>query len=172
MTIRSDSYGSTAEVTAYTRHLLDGQVGLNSTTRPTVSEVEKFIDRCSGILNIALKQGGFAVPIVNSTAKLSCDDWVVTRAAEYAESTQRGTGYSDKEGSRVSVFRNLQKAAVEFVAANSLGFKLLGVVVQQPLSQGLRFAGQTALARRADQNDPTLQPPFSKIDDFDNTRLG
>ena len=33
MTLRGDSYGTVAEVTAYTRHLLDGQSAFNSTTR-------------------------------------------------------------------------------------------------------------------------------------------
>ena len=172
MTIRTDSYSSTGEVLAFTRHLLDGQAQFNSTTRPTVGEVERFIDRCSGVLNIALRQGGFATPITNSTAALACADWVTTRGAEYVEITQRGTGYSDKEGSRVSAFRNLQKSAVEFVAMNSLGFKLLGVLVLQPLSQGLRFTGQTLQANRADPQDNTLQQPFSEIDQFDNQRTG
>ena len=45
MTLRLDSYASVAEVTAFTRHLLDGQSAFNSTTRPTVTELEKFIDR-------------------------------------------------------------------------------------------------------------------------------
>src|SRR5512145_2945202 len=108
MAIRADSYSSTSEVKAFTRHLLDGQSAFNSTTRPTGTELEKFIDRASGVLNLALGGGGFAPSsvIANSTAKLACDDWVTSRAAEYVELTQRGTGYSDAEGSRTAAFRN------------------------------------------------------------------
>jgi hypothetical protein len=53
MAIRGDSYSSTGEVKAFTRHLLNGQSNFNSTTRPTVTELEKFIDRASGVLNLA-----------------------------------------------------------------------------------------------------------------------
>ena len=60
MTLRADSYGSTGEVKAFTRHLLDGQTAFNSTTRPTQADLDKFIDRTSGVLNIALASSGFA----------------------------------------------------------------------------------------------------------------
>ena len=104
MAIRADSFSSTSEVTAYTRHLLDGQSSFNSTTRPTVTEMEKFIDRASGILNVAISNEGFTPSDVygNSTAKLACDDWVTQKAVMYTELTQRGTGYSVEEGSRTA----------------------------------------------------------------------
>jgi len=59
MAIRADSFSSTSEVKAFTRHLLDGQSAFNSTTRPTATELEKFIDRASGVLNVAIARAGF-----------------------------------------------------------------------------------------------------------------
>jgi hypothetical protein len=58
MTLRADSYSSVNEVLAFTRYHLDGQNAFNSTTQPTVTEVEKFVDRASGLLNVALKGEG------------------------------------------------------------------------------------------------------------------
>ena len=165
MTIRTDSFSSTSEVKAFTRHLLDGQTAFNSTTRPTSTDLEKFIDRASGIMNLAIANAGFSPATLraNSTAKLSCDDWVTARAAEYVELTQRGTGYSEADGSRTASFKDLAKSADDFILANSLGFVRLGVSQTYKKSDGLSFTGLDAQADRADPNDSTLeQPKFTR----------
>lgn len=172
MAIRSDSYSSTAEVKAYTRHLLNGQTAFNSTTRPSGTELEKFIDRASGVLNVALAQAGFVTANVraNSTAKLACDDFVTVRSAEYVEITQRGTGYSDAEGSRTAYFGRLYKSANEFVSMNTLGFIRLGVTQTNKLSGGLTFTGLDAQSQRSDPDDTSLEQPFATRHQFDNRR--
>jgi hypothetical protein len=163
MAIRADSYGSAAEVLAFTRHLLGGQADFNSTTRPTATEVEKFIDRASSHLNIAMVGKGLQTPVTNTTGKLILDDWVVARATEYVELTQRGVGYSEGEGSRVSAFRNLQKAAKDFVAEVAPGLRELGVTQTRRASDGLAFTGISAQDQRSDRDDTTLeQPMFSR----------
>lgn len=169
MTIRADSFSSAAEVTAYTRHLLDGQVAFNSTTRPTVTELEKFIDRSSGLLNVALSAAGFAPSRIysNSTAKLACDDWVTTRATKYVELTQRGTGYSTEEGSRTKAFEN---DAGDFVAMMSEGFVNLGIEqTVGNLSAGLQFTGLTVEGDRADPDDDSKAQPLFTRRKFENT---
>lgn len=165
MAISGASYGSVAEVLAFTRHLLDGQPTFNSTTRPTLTEVEKFIDRASGVLNVALAGCGLTTPLnsttANSTAKLMCADWVVMRAAEYTELTQRGTGFSAEEGSRTAAFRGLYAAANEFAEQNCLALKRVGAGVTDSMSQGLSFTGLDAEDDRADPDDTSrAQPKF------------
>ena len=169
MTIRADSYSSSAEVTAFTRHLLRGQVSYNSTTRPSLTELEKFIDRSSGVLNAALAQRGFqpSAVIANSTAKLLCDDWVTTSASKYVEMTQRGAGYGDQQGSRTAVFSNLYKSAQDFVDANKLGIQRLGVTQAYPLSAGLAFTALGDQADRPDRLDETLEQPFFRRGQFE-----
>jgi len=163
MTIRADSYGSVAEVAAYTRHLLDGETTYTGTTRPSLTEVEKFIDRASGYLNVALRTTGLHTPIANSTAKLACDDWVVSKAAEYVELTQRGTGYSEAEGSRIPSFRSMHKDAISFANEFTLCFKELGVTVDRSLASGLAFTGLDAQHERNDPDDSDMvQPMFSR----------
>jgi hypothetical protein len=169
MTLRGDSFSSTAEVTAWTRTLLDGQTAFNSTTRPTATELEKFIDRASGVLNVALSNAGFTPSAVynNSTTKLACDDWVTQKAAMYVEITQRGTGYNTAEGSRLAAF-NMGPDAIEFVNMNSLGFVRLGVSQGKKLSDGLAFTGLAAQKDRTDQDDTSLEQPVFKRHQFDN----
>jgi hypothetical protein len=170
MAIRSDSYSSTAEVKAMTRHLLDGQTAFNSTTRPTATDLEKYIDRASGTLNLAISAGGFrpANIYTNSTAKLACDDWTTARAAEYAELSHRGVGYSDAEGSRTAAFRNPTKSANEFVTLNSLGFVRLGVSQTYRMSDGLAFTGMDKQSDRTDRDDTNMEQPYAERHQFDN----
>jgi len=168
MTIRSDSYGSTTEVLAFTRHLMDGQTTFNSTTRPTNTEVEKFIDRASGALNVALNNWGMTTPVTNTTAKLILDEWVVSKVTEHVELTQRGVGYSEAEGSRYIGFRNLHQAAHDFVKTNALGMKRLGVGISAQLNQGMTFTGLDAQDDRADPDDTSLEQPLFARRLFDN----
>lgn len=170
MTIRSDSYSSTTEVKAVTRHLLAGQSAFNSTTLPTATDVEKFIDRASGVLNVALAGLGFTPGSIhaNSTAKLACDDFVTAEAAMWVELTQRGQGFSDGDNSRAKGFAGLKTRAETFGRNSALAFKRLGVSVADPSSQGLAFTGLTAQADRTDPDDATLAQPFARRGQFDN----
>ena len=163
------NYSSTSEIKAFTRHLLDGESTFNSTTRPTNSDVTTFLTRVSGVLNVALQGLGFATPITNSTAKLACDDWATLRTVEYVELTQRGTGYSDAQGSRTAAIKGLTESAKEFVRENRLAFSRLGVEVLHSLSEGLLFTGQQEQSERADQLNDSLQQPKFTTGMFENT---
>src|SRR3972149_2221813 len=163
MTIRGDSYSTTSEVKALTRHLLDGQSAFNGTTRPTGTELEKFIDRASGALNVSLSKAGLSTPVTNTTAKLLCDDWVTARAVELVELTQRGEGFSGESGSRTGAFKGLYAQADEFAEANSLGFKRLGVGVARPPHEGWAFRGMATPSSRSDRaNTSVAQPAFRR----------
>ena len=170
MSIRGDSYGSVAEVLAYTRHLLDDESSFNTTTRPTLTEVEKFIDRASGALNVALRGCGLTVPITNSTAKLPCDDWVVNQAAGYVELTQRGAGFDWTESTRAGAFFNLNESASEWVSESCSGLKKLvgSGGVTDKYSDGLQFTGLKVKADRDDPDDTTLRQPVFERGQFDD----
>ena len=172
MAIRADSYSSTAEVKAFTRHLLDGQTAFNTTTRPRATELEKFIDKASGVLNVAIAQAGFTPANVyaNSTAKLACDDFVTNYAVRYVELTQRGTGYSEGEGSRTAAFK-MMEGAKEFIDANSLGFVNLGITQGVRKSSGLQFTGLTEQSQRADRDNSTYEQPFARRHQFNDDRI-
>jgi len=163
MAIRGDSYGSIAEVLSYTRHLLDGGATFDTNSRPSKAEVEKFLDRASGILNGNVAAVGFAPATIraNSTAKLALDDWVVNRAAAYVEMTQRGVGYSGDEGSRTLGFASMSKDAMDFCWSLALGWERLGISRAHKISEGLAFTALDAQSERSDPDDSTrAQPKF------------
>jgi len=167
MTIRGDSYGSADEVLAFTKHLLGGEETFNAATRPTNIEVEKFIDRASGILNVALSGVGLTTPVTNSTAKLSCDEWVISQAVGYVELTQRGAGFNASENSRHGSFLNLHASAQEFADIYRQGFERIGVGVSHRVSEGLAFTALDDQDERLDPDDGTLEQPKFKRGLFD-----
>lgn len=168
MTLRADSYSSKTSVLALTRHLLNGQLTFNSTTSPTATELDDFINRASACLNLALAGGGLHTPITNSTGKLLCDDWVTIKAAEYAELTQRGVGYSEQEGSRVAYMAGMYGKATEFVAESLPGLLAIGVTRGSSKGSALLFTGQVAQEDRPDPDDDTLAQPLFVNRQFDN----
>ena len=169
MALRADSYGTVVEVTAYVNHLLDGNAAFNSTSQPTEAQMEKFIDRSSSYVNIALNTHGFTTPVTNSTAVLLLDDWVVNKAVAYAELTKRGAGFSEDEGSRAVGFNSLAGDAMEFVDENALGLKRLGLTIGHRLSDGLAFTAIDDQDERADPDDSSLEQPLFKRGLFGST---
>ena len=171
MTIRGDSYSSVNDVLAWTRHLIEGQTTFNSTTRPTITEVESFINEASGVLNLALVQEGFNIPsvIANSTAKLSCDNWVRSWAVSFVELTHPMQGFGGDTGNRIELLQGMHGSSLEFVDNASRGFKQLGVTQTYSKSNVVKFTGETLQADRADPDDSTLQQPYFKRGQFDNS---
>ena len=173
MALRGDSYSSTSQIVAVTRHLLRGQSAFNSTTSPTATEVEKMIDRVSGTVNVAAATRGLATPITNTTAVLDIDQFVTGKVAENVELVIRGAGNRAKEGtSRFQSMAGLSKDAKEFVENNSLGWIRLGVSESYRMSDGLVFTGQTVQKDRADPDDTTLEQPKFGRGKFDNPTAG
>jgi hypothetical protein len=157
--VGANSYGTLAEVLAFTKHLLDGSTAFSAFTRPTNTEVKSFIDRLSGVLNLALATAGFTIPVSQATAKLACDDWVITKAAAYVELTARSGG-DDQENSRWGAFLRLQDAANKFVNENRMGFINLGVGVTRAMSAGIQFTGLTKQSDRVDRTDTSIEQPL------------
>lgn len=165
MTIRVDSYGSVAEVMALTRHLLDGAAQFSAQTRPTLTEVEGFIDRWSAALNVALINREVTTPVSNAVVKLVCDQWVIRQAAAEVELTQRGAGFSEAEDSRAQALRpgRLDTVADSIAAA----LLQLGVTTQGRASSGLTFTGLPAQGERPDSDNADYEQPLFSRRQFD-----
>lgn len=162
-------YGSIAEVVAFTRHLLDGGTTFSSSTRPTDTEVIKFLERTSAILNGALATEGFDTPVTNASVKPALDDWVIERATQYVELTQRGTGYGEGEGSRTISFGRLAGDALDFVSKFALGWARLGAARSYSKSAGLSFTAIDAQGQRTDRSDTSLEQPLFERRQWDDT---
>lgn len=166
MALASSSYGSVAEVVALTRHLLDGAGSFTSTTRPTLDDVEGFIDKVSAYLNIALKGHGISTPVTTTDGALTCDGWVISKAVAYVELTQRGEGFAEEDGSRFGAFWNLFADANDFAAMIAEGLKEDGVGVTDATSAGLAYTGINIHSQRSDPDNTTREQPLFRRRQF------
>lgn len=161
MSIRGDSYGSVEGVMALTRHLLDGAATFSTTTRPTLSEVEGFIDRWSATLNVALLAAGVVAPVAHEMIKLTADQFVIRQAAAEVELTHRGAGWGDGENQRA---RALLMTDANATAA-AIGAALRAVdgpgVTARP-SNGLTYTGMTPRPERYAVDAGYERPMFQR----------
>lgn len=160
-------YSSTTEVVAITRLYLGGETTYNTTTLPTATEVSKFLNRASGVLNVALANSGFAVPVTETDAKLACDEWVTLHAAQFVELSQPTTEWGEVENPRADMLNGMQRDAAKFVAMMAIGFKNLGVPTTDPAGQGIRYTGQLKHSLRDDPQDTSLAQPHFRRNQFD-----
>ncbi len=165
MAIRGDSYGTVAEVLAYTRHVLGGESTFSENTNPTLSEVEDFIDRASGVLNNAVIGAGLSHSSLraNSTAKLACDDWVILRAVEQVELTRGGTGHDGRQEAVASMYDE----AAMFVAGYRQSWVRASITEDHRTSEGLGFSGLDVRSERTDPDDSTREQPKFRRGLFD-----
>jgi len=175
LAISADSYGSVAEVLAYTRHLITGgDATYTPLTRPTLAEVERFIDRRSAKINGVLAANGYAVPVTGPAAAIAMlAEIAVMGAAGDCELTQRHSG-SRPEGESDREYEFLQAYDRGLAALAGPEFAALGAAQARPSSAiaGLSFGGRTAgggalrpvFGRTSFGNDPTVESPTTEPD--------
>ena len=157
MAIRANSYGSVVEVAALTPRFTN-EGAYDGTTTPTLTQVEKMIDRVSGLVNVVLAQQGFAIPVSQADAKLMLDDFVVEQVMQLCHAVHGAGPFapnSEQLRSRTA-FRIISSEAAAFIDDHTTGLELLGATRDYGGTYGLQ-------ATLVDDGDVTLQPPF----DFD-----
>jgi hypothetical protein len=175
MALNANSYGSVAGVEALVRHIA-GAGGFTIATKPTLAEVESFIDQRSAILNAWLGVAGYTIPASNAQAQLILAHYAQMGAACDVELTQRSAGYSDNDQNRRE-----NKFCAEFMRAQKLigegnlpgapsapGGPLAGLSVGGVTRGGIRL--QPLFRRTSFGNDPAKESPL--VDEPDYTEDG
>lgn len=100
MTLSPNSYGTVVGVAAYVAHAANASGTFDTTTTPTLAQVEGFIDRMSSRLNGWLGHNNYVVPVTAANAVAWLDYYAEIGAAGLVELTQRSSGYSDEDQNR------------------------------------------------------------------------
>jgi len=158
MTLDTNSYGSVAGVAAYTRRLANSSATFDTTTRPTLVEIEAFIDQCSDMLNGWCAAAGYVIPVTQADAARVLARYANIGGAGHAELAQRAGGYNaDDENLRENKFLDMFMQAEAYInsgALGALGAETLADSLPGALS-GLRVGGTTASGQR-------LRPIFKR----------
>ena len=128
MPIGANSYGSVTDVAALCR-VYTNAGAFDTTTVPTLANVESFIDQISAIVNTALAAQGFTTPITQADAKRACDSTVNQIASDLAHAANSaGRFFSERAlTGGLSVMATIRKDIADWVADSATGFTELGV---------------------------------------------
>ena len=156
MAIAANSYGSAVEVAALVR-MYTNAGAFDTTTHPTLIQVEKFIDRISAIINALLAEAGFSIPVTQADCVLSLDHFVVEEVADLCEAANRsGRFYMPESQLRGrGRFRVILSDAKVFIEVHAEGFESLGATRSRTLTYGLGFRSQ-------DDGGDDIEPVFSR----------
>jgi hypothetical protein len=156
MTIDANSYGSVDGVAALTKRFTNNG-SFDTTTTPTLTHVEGFIDAVSATLNMALAGEGFAIPVSQATAKAALDSVVVEAASDLVQAANStGRFFTEKALERgVSPLRAVRRELAEWVESQINGFSALGVSRNTGTTSGI-------LSRESDEDSNEVSPLFTR----------
>jgi hypothetical protein len=158
MTVGVNSYGSAASVAALTpRFASNGS--FDSSTRPTLGQVESWINMASATLNASLANVGFNVPVSQTDVKLSLDMIVVEVVADLVQAANSsGRFFTERAlAAGVSPMRAVRKELDDWVSLMAPGLEGLGA------TRG-KSALDRILFRDVDENGKDIIPIFQRDD--------
>lgn len=154
MAIGANSYGSASEVAAMVPQYASSGF-FTASTRPTLTQVETFIDRVSALLNAVLAQQGFEVPVTQADAKLVLDHFVVEEVADLCEAANRAGRFMQDRVRDRSRFRVVFDDCVSFIESQAEGLESLGTTRDRSLTYGLSHWS-------SDDAGDDIEPVFSR----------
>lgn len=107
-----------------------------TTTRPTLAQVEKWIDNASSTLNVMLANAGFTTPITQADAKAACGEIIVEVVADLVvNANSSGRFYTEKAlAAGSSPMATLRKDMQDWVDSMASGLVTLGVSRVPPVT--------------------------------------
>ncbi len=145
MSVLDTSYGSIEEVAAlvprYTN--TDGNwiaKAESGATRPTLEDVERYVDRVSGLINTYLAQEGFNVPVSEPIAKAALDDLAITFSVELCHvSNSAGRFFTDRQLRKFSPLQVIRDEIAMWITSHAAGLENLGAARGTSLAEQIAF---------------------------------
>jgi hypothetical protein len=162
MSLAANSYGSTADVAALVPKWANKATppDFDTTTRPTLAQVENQVNQLSALVNALLAEAGFAIPVTQADAKLALAYFVEEEAAAIVDGINGSGrfGPSSKAMGAKGRFALLVADVQAFIEMNKAGFERLGAV--------RAFAATAGLAFRATDNQGNDVHPMVSREQF------
>lgn len=160
MSVSARSYGAVTDVEALTPRFTN--IGAyDTTTRPTLVQVERWMDRVSSTLNILLAEAGFQIPITQADCALTLALFVSTEVADLCNYSNSAGRFFQNQNYVTGPWQAIQKEAAEFIGKHAEGFEKLGATRSASGLNGLDV-------RTTDDNGADIEPWFSRKQ-FGNT---
>lgn len=156
MAIGANSYGSVAGVAAYVGVYTIGG-SFTTETKPTLANVESWIDQVSANLNTALAKRGFSVPLTQADAVLEAASLVEQLVSDLAQAANSsGRFFSERFLERgVSNWAVLRNDISNWVEEYASGLEELGAQRGSPTATEIGF-------RDTDNSGDEISPIFQR----------
>lgn len=157
MSTYDNSYSLPSDVAALVPRYTDTTTRVFDTnTRPTLSQVESYIDRISAVLNLYLAKNGFSIPVTQNDAQMACAQIVIESVVDLCHAANSaGRFYTDRELRGQSPLRILRNELSEWVDENAAGFEEIGV------TRATSNVGQIGY-RGTDETSDDIHPIFQR----------
>lgn len=133
MAIGTNSYGSIAAIQGLVKkYTTEGS--FDGSSHPTLTQVEGYVDRVSGILNVMLAQQGFTIPVSQASAKLALDEFVDEEAASLCEAANSSGRFFGEESRALGPWTMITEDAEAFVMRHAQGLEDLGAARSRHLA--------------------------------------
>jgi len=156
MAISTNSYGSVEEVAALARRYTDNG-SFATTTNPSLTQVEQFIDRTSSTINVILAGSGFQIPITQTDAKAAIAAIVIEAVVDLCHAANSaGRFFTERALERgIAPMKVIRQEMADWVADNAAGLAAMGAARVTP------DAGQVAF-RDTDESGDEIHPIFQR----------
>lgn len=155
MAIDSSSYGSVAKVEALTRRYTNSSGNFDTTTTPTLTAVESFIDDISDTIDVVLATYGFSVPVTQATATAMLGRLVVGYSVELVHLANSAGRFFDKKKPAGNPFMVFEEELSDWVERHAAGLQRLGVTRTYDVTAGLQY-------RDTDESGDDTHPLFQR----------
>ena len=164
MGIGANSYGSATGVVAFVPNYGSGGA-FTTGTRPTLAQVEGWIDSVSGILNSILAEAGFTIPVTNDDVKDALDFFINQEVASICEGVNGSGrfGPTSKAVGKQGRFSLMLEDVKTFVEGNKAGFERLGAERAYDVTSSIAY-------RDTDESGEAVTPLFERKAFGDTTR--
>jgi len=158
MTVGANSYGTVLDVAALTNAYLNASNTFDTSTVPTLTQVEGWIDQVSGIMNTALAGQGFTIPVTQATAVLAIKSFVVESVADLAHAANMAGRYFTQSAldRGVTPMSAIRKQILEWVESFASGLESLGA------ARAGETGGGEVLYRSYDNAGDEITPIFQR----------
>lgn len=144
--VSANSYGTAAGVAGYTRVYTNSGV-YDTTSNPTLANVEAWVNQVSSIANAALASAGFTTPVTQSDCVLMLVGLVEQSCADLCHAARSsGRFFSERAlNSNLSAMGQLRKEIYDWVEMNAKGMEDLGAARRDTGGKSTWQAGVIAL---------------------------
>lgn len=159
------AYGNVFAVAARCLELANPDGNFSSETKPTLAQVQSWLDDASALMNVEFAKCGFPTPITNTVILTILDPIAEYRAAAEAESIRNIESTSWENASdetKPKHWMDLYTAAMKgLTAERCLALEILGLDRTKDLSDGLHAGGLSQDEKTThESNTDFLQPRF------------